>query len=190
MTTRIIEKARWIVPKLPLPPFYQWNRWLDRHSASARHCALDWMDQNGKWWHTEMRGFNYHQAKYRVGQGEFPGSGVTIYGIFILPGRSDPEDHKVIFDEKIECDYRIIEAEARKYARKNRRHGEPGTGGKGRENVGLGGPAFKPSQNSNTYTHYLLRKAGVERKAPPGAIGWDTIPHFPYSSDADAYSRR
>jgi hypothetical protein len=62
--------------------------------------------------------------------------------------------------------------------------GDPGTGGNGSRNVGLGGPAFKPSQNSNTYIGYLLRRAGVKHAAPDRAVGWDTKPHFPYSSDA------
>jgi hypothetical protein len=51
--------------------------------------------------------------------------------------------------------------------------------------VGLGGPAFKPSQNCNTYIHFLLKKANADRPAPPGAVGWDTNPHFPFSADAE-----
>lgn len=187
MTTGVIKREKSIVPPLPIPPFYQWRKWLNANQDKARHCALDWMDDEGRWWHTELRGYDHHPAQYRVGEGEFVASGVTIYGIFILPGRTDREDQKVIFDELVKCDYRIIEREARVYGRKDKRRGEPGTGGAGKKNVGLGGPAFKPSQSSNTYISHLLRKAGVTRKAPEGAVGWDTIPRFPYSSDADAY---
>ena len=61
-----------------------------------------------------------------------------------------------------------------------------GKGGSGKCNVGLGGPAYKPSQNSNTMINYVLRACGVHRPAPARAVGWDTQPHFPYSSDADA----
>ena len=181
--TDLPVRKRWVVPPLPLPPFRQWGRWLDENRHAA-HCSLDWMDDQGQWWHTEMRGYDHHPAQYRVGEGEFQCSGLTVYGVFILPGRTDPEGCEVLLDEKIQCDYRAIEAEARAYGRKDRRSGEPGTGGNGSRNVGLGGPAFKPSQNSNTFISHLLRRAGARRDAPPYAIGWDTVPHFPYSSDA------
>ncbi len=187
MSTSVIKREKEIVPKWPIPPFSTWSKWLEENEHTARHCALDWVDDQGQWWHTEMRGFFHHPDKYRVGEGEHIASGVRIYGIFIMPGRTHPEGENVILDELIKCDYRIIVREAKKYARKDKRRGEPGTGGKGTENVGLGGPCFRPSQCSNTYINYLLRKAGVKRKAPPGAIGWDTVPRFPYSSDADAY---
>ena len=182
-TTKLAARKRWVVPPLPLPPFRQWGRWLDEHKVCS-HSSVDWMDGKGRWWHTEMRGYNHHPDEYRVGEGEFQASGVTTYGIFILPGRTDPEDDELLADERIECDYRKIEAAAREYGRKDRRAGEAGTGGNGSRNVGLGGPAFKPSQNSNTYVNWLLRQAGVRYPAPPNAIGWDTTPHFPYSSDA------
>ncbi|MCZ7645470.1 MAG: hypothetical protein M5U26_09330 [Planctomycetota bacterium] len=188
MSTSVIANQRWIVPHLPIPPFSTWNKWLDENAPGATHCAIDWMDEQGRWWHTELRGYSHHPAACRVGEGEFPCSGVTVYGVFILPGRTDTEGQKVFQDVKLDCDYRAIEAEARKYARKDRRSGEPGTGGKGKENVGLGGPAFKPSQNSNTYIGYLLRKVGVTHERPAGAVGWDTTPHFPYSSNADAFT--
>lgn len=187
MRTDVIQRSRWIVPKVPVPPFNDWNRWLDEHPQVA-HCALDWMDNDGQWWHTELRGFDQYPDKYRVGQGEFRASGVTIYGVFILPGRSDPEGQKVHMDELLSgVDYRVIEREARSYARLDKRRGDPGTGGDGKRNVGLGGPAWRPTCNSNTYISHLLRKAGLEREAPPEAIGWETVPTFPYSSDADAY---
>lgn len=189
MRTEVVTRGRWIVPPLPVYPFSMWNRWLDENAPKATHCAIDWMDEQGRWWHTEIRGFEHHDARYRVGQGEFTGSGVTVYGVFVLPGRSDPEGLEVVLDEPVSCDYRIIEAEARKYGRLDKRRGEPGTGGRGKENVGLGGPSFKPSQNSNTFVRYLLERVNVKREAPPGAIGWNTVPHFPYSSDADAYGR-
>lgn len=183
VTTDLPARKRHLVPPLPLPPLIQWGHWLDEHKVAA-HCSLDWMDQQGRWWHTEMRGYSHHPARYLVGEGEFPGSGMTTYGIFLLPGRTDPEGAEVLLDENIGCDYRVLETEARLYGRKDRLPGDPGTGGNGSRNVGLGGPAFKPSQNSNTYINYLLRRAGVRHAAPKDAIGWDTIPHFPYSSDA------
>lgn len=187
MRTDVIQRSRWIVPKVPVPPFNNWNRWLDEHPQVA-HCALDWMDNDGQWWHAELRGFDQYPDKYRVGQGEFRASGVTIYGVFILPGRSDPEGQKVHLDELLSgLDYRVIEREARRYGRLDKRRGDPGTGGDGSRNVGLGGPAWRPTCNSNTFISHLLRKAGLEREAPPEAIGWETVPTFPYSSDADAY---
>ena len=182
-TTDLAVRKSWLAPGIPIPPFTQWRKWMDDHKEST-HCSLDWMDENGKWWRTELRGFNHHPAQYRVGCGEFPGTGLTIYGIFIIPGRTDPEDHKLVSDELIDMDYRLIKPLALEYGRRDKRPGEPGTGGDGSRNVGLGGPAFKPSQNSNTYVSYLLRRAGVKHTKPPRAIGWNTKPHFPYSSDA------
>lgn len=183
MTTSLPVRRRGVVPPLPIPPFRQWNRWLEEHKQAA-HCALDWMDAQGRWWHTELRAYDHFAAQYRVGTGEFQCTGLTVYGVFLMPGRTDPEDQQVLHDEKIACDYRVLEAEARAYGRKDRCSGDPGTGGNGSRNVGLGGPAFKPSQNSNTYISYLLRRAGVRHPAPEGAVGWDTVPRFPYSSDA------
>jgi len=182
-TTDLAVRKRWLAPKIPIPPFIQWGRWMDAHKDST-HCSLDWMDAQGLWWHTELRAYNHHPAKYRVGQGEFPGTGLAIYGVFILPGRTDLENHDLVADELLEMDYSLIEPLAREYGRKNKHPGEPGTGGNGSRNVGLGGPAFKPSQNSNTYVSYLLRRAGVKHPKPPRAVGWNTKPHFPYSSDA------
>lgn len=182
-TTDLAARKRWLAPKIPLPPFIQWGQWMDAHRDST-HCSLDWMDAQGAWWHTELRAYNHHPAQYRVGEGEFPCTGITIYGIFILPGRTHLEDHDLVSDERIEMDYRLIDPLAREYGRKDKEPGDPGTGGNGARNVGLGGPAFKPSQNSNTYISYLLRRAGLKLPAPPRSVGWNTKPHFPYSSDA------
>lgn len=183
VTTNLAVRKRWVVPKLPVPPFIQWGRWMEAHKEST-HCSLDWMDEHGRWWHTELRAYNQHPDPYRVGEGEFPGTGITIYGVFILPGRTALEDHDVVADDRIEMDYRLIEPMAREYGRHDKRPGDPGTGGDGSRNVGLGGPAFKPTQNSNTYIGYLLRRAGVKHDRPDRAVGWDTKPHFPYSSNA------
>ena len=182
-TTSVIARKRNVVPKIPLPPFNQWNKWLDEHKDST-HCSLDWMDSAGQWWHTEVNDISDAKPDYIVGKGEFPATGITVYAVLIIPGRTNPEDQKVMADEKINCDYRVLEAEARKYGTKNKEHGDHGTNGNGKENVGLGGPAYKPSQNSNTYVNYLLKKAGVNHAAPKGAVGWDTEPHFPISTDA------
>ena len=186
--TNVIERSRWIVPKLPIPPFTAWNKWLDEHPF-VTHCALDWMDEQGAWWRTELRSYHQCAARYRVGQGEFRATGTTTYGIFILPGRSDPESYAVLVDEKINADYRKIIEIACEYGRKDKRRGEPGTGGTGERNVGLGGPAWRPSCNSNTYISYILRRLGIERPTPEGALGWERVPVFPYSSDADAYQK-
>jgi hypothetical protein len=182
-TTDLAVRKRWVVPNLPIPPFIQWTHWMEEHKEST-HCSLDWMDEQGRWWHTELRGYNQHPDQYRVGEGEFPCTGLSIYGIFILPGRTGLEDHDLVTDERIEMDCRVIEPLAREYGRKDKQPGDPGTGGNGSRNVGLGGPAFKPTQNSNTYISYLLRRAEVKHAMPDRAVGWDTKPHFPYSSDA------
>ncbi|MCW8130518.1 MAG: hypothetical protein KIS92_09235 [Planctomycetota bacterium] len=186
--TDVIQRSRWIVPKVPIPPFRQWNQWLDEH-PSVSHCALDFMDDEGKWWHTELRGYYQYPEEYRVGEGEFRATGTTIYGIFVVPGRSDPEDQEVLLDEKVNADWKKVVELARNYGRRDRRSGEPGTGGKGEKNVGLGGPAWRPTCNSNTFISYILKQCGVTRPEPPGAVGWDRTPTFPYSSDADAYNR-
>jgi len=186
--TNVIERSRWIVPNFPIPPFTVWNKWLDAHPF-VTHCALDWMDEQGAWWHTELRSFHQWPACHRVGQGEFRATGATTYGIFILPGRSEPESYAVLVDEKINADYHEIVAIAREYGRKDKRSGEPGTGGTGERNVGLGGPAWRPSCNSNTYISYILRRLGLECPVPEGAIGWERVPHFPYSSDTDMHQK-
>lgn len=187
--TDVIQRSRWIVPKVPVPPFMQWNKWLDEH-PSVSHCALDYMDEQGKWWHTELRGFFQFSEEYRVGEGEFRATGTTIYGIFVVPGRSDPEDQEVLLDEKVNVDWKKVVKVAREYARKDKRPGDAGTGGKGDRNVGLGGPAWRPTCNSNTFISYILKECGVTRPEPPGAVGWDRTPTFPYSSDADVYGGR
>jgi len=184
--TNVIQRSRWIVPKVPVPPFKQWNKWLDEH-PSVSHCSLDWMDEHGKWWRAELRGYYQYADELRVGEGEFRATGTTIYGVFIVPGRTDPEGQTVLLDEKIAVDARKVEALAREYGRKDKRPGDYGTGGKGEHNVGLGGPAWRPSCNSNTFVSYILRRLGVNRPEPQGAVGWDRVPTFPYSSDADAY---
>lgn len=187
--TDVIQRSRWIVPKVPVPPFMQWNKWLDEH-PSVSHCALDYMDDNGKWWRSELRGFYQFPEEYRVGAGEFRATGTTIYGIFIVPGRSDPEGMPVLLDEKVNVDWKKVVAVTKEYGRKDKRAGDPGTGGKGERNVGLGGPAWRPTCNSNTFISYVLRQCGVKRPEPQGAIGWDREPTFPFSSDADMYGGR
>ena len=182
--TDVVTQERGYVPKIPLPPFHQWNKWMDEHEVSS-HSSIDWMNEKGEWWHAELHSSSDGDPQYMVGKGEFVGTGLTVYGVFISPGRTDPEGQKVILDEKLSCDYHTIEAEARKYARNDKEDGDRGTNGNGKENVGLGGPAFKPSQNCNTFVHFLLKKAGVNHAAPPGAVGWNTVPKFPVSTDAD-----
>lgn len=188
MQTDVIQRSRWIVPKVPIPPFNIWNKWLDAHPFVS-HTALDWMNEKGEWWHTELRGMYQMEEKYRVGVGEFRATGTTIYGIFVAPGRTDTEGQAVLLDEKVDVDWRKVVEIAMEYGRKDKRPGDPGTGGKGERNVGLGGPAWRPSCNSNTYINYILRKLGVERPMPEGAVGWDRTPTFPYSSDTDANGR-
>jgi hypothetical protein len=193
LETDVAKRYRVIVPPLPFPPFSTWRKWFRDH-AKAVHCALEWCDDSGAWWHGELRSMQFapNSDKYRVGTGEFPGTAYHAYGVYIIPGRvSRDKDNKgkpvvVALDEEVDCDYRKVEAEIKKYGRKDARSGAPGTGGSGRENVGLGGPAYKPAQNSNTMINYVLRRCGVSRPAPPLAVGWDTQPRFPYSSNADA----
>ncbi|MBI3830809.1 MAG: hypothetical protein HY291_14910 [Planctomycetes bacterium] len=188
MQTDVIQRSRWIVPKVPIPPFIFWNKWLDEHPFVS-HTALDWVNEKGEWWHTELRGMYQMEEKYRVGQGEFRATGTTIYGIFVAPGRTDTEGQAVLLDEKITLDWHKVVEIATEYGRKDKRPGDPGTGGRGKRNVGLGGPAWRPSCNSNTYINYILKKLGVEHPMPEGAVGWDRTPTFPYSSDADANER-
>jgi len=190
--TDVARRYRAIVTPIPFPPFTSWRKWFEDH-ALAVHCALEWRDENGKWWHGEMHSthFDEHSKEYRVGFGEFPGTGYDAYGIYIKPGQIPREiDHlgrkvEVTIDEVVKCDYHRVDAEVRRYGAKYAHPGDPGTGGTGKENVGLGGPAYKPAQNSNTMVNYVLRKCGVQHKAPDLAVGWDREPSFPYSSDAD-----
>jgi len=180
------------VPPLPVPPFAQWRQWFREHENSV-HCLLEWRNEQGQWFHGELRSthFDANAAQYRVGWGEFPGTGYDAYGIYIIPGRVAREvDSKgrpvvVKVDEEIPCDCGAIEAQIRKYGAKFAKPGDPGTGGSGKANVGLGGPAYKPAQNSNTMVKYVLRACGYTRPAPDMAVGWDTEPEFPYSSNAD-----
>jgi len=192
--TDVAKRYSWIVPPFPIPPFTHWKKWYKDHE-DAVHCALEWRDDKGQWWHGELRSthFDVNAEQYRVGWGEFPGTAYDAYGIYIRPGRlnrdKDSQGRPLVItvDEEIAADYRIVEAEVRRYAAKSKNPGDPGTGGKGKENVGLGGPAYKPAQNSNTMVNYILKKAGVERPAPDRAVGWDRDPDFPYSSDADTF---
>lgn len=193
LETDVAKRYRVIVPPLPFPPFSSWRQWFREHERAV-HCALEWRDDDGNWWHGELRSMQFapNSDLYRVGSGEFPGTAFPAYGVYIIPGRvSREKDNKgkpvvIALDEKVDCDYRMVEAEIKKYARNGARSGAPGTGGKGAENVGLGGPAYKPSQNSNTMINYILRRCGVKRAAPRLAVGWDTQPRFPYSSNADS----
>ena len=136
--------------------------------------------------------FDEHSNEFRVGFGEFPGTAYDAYGVYIKPGQIPRDvDHlgrtvEITLDEELKCDYRRIAEELKKYGDKSARRGDAGTGGLGNENVGLGGPAYKPGQNSNTMINYVLRRCGIHHPAPDLAVGWDREPHFPYSSDADA----
>ncbi|HYG78592.1 MAG TPA: hypothetical protein VEK08_26570 [Planctomycetota bacterium] len=191
--TDVAKRYRAIVPPLPIPPFTQWRQWFRDHE-NAVHCALEWCDEEGNWWHGELRSthFDENAEQYRVGFGEFPGTAYDAYGIYIMPGRVKRDFDKegrplvITLDEEVPCDYRDVRRHICQYAAKDKRPGEEGTGGRGKTNVGLGGPAYKPSQNSNTMVKYILRACGVNRKAPELAVGWDSEPHFPYSSNADA----
>lgn len=193
VTTDVAKRYRAIIPPLPLPPFTKWRQWFRDHE-NAVHTVLEWCNDRGEWFYGELRSTHFapHAEQHRVGWGEFPGTAYDAYGIYIFPGRF-PRDKDangkpldVVIDEEVPCDPRAVEAEVRAYGAKDAARGEPGTGGTGRANVGLGGPAYKPSQNSNTMVHYVLRRCGVHRKAPDHAVGWETEPDFPFSSDADA----
>jgi hypothetical protein len=194
--TDVAKRYKWIVPPFPIPPFNQWRKWFEDHAESV-HCTLEWRDDDGQWWHGELRSthFDPSSENYRVGYGEFPGTAYDAYGIYIIPGRVErvKDEHgkpvEITVDEKIECDYRQVELQLRGYARKDARPGDPGTGGKGKRCVGLGGPAYKPSQNSNTMVNYILKNIGVKRESPDLAVGWDREPEFPYSTDADTFPR-
>jgi hypothetical protein len=196
MKTDAAKRYAWIIPPFPVPPFNGWRKWFKEHEESV-HCSLEWRDDEGKWWHGELRSthFDPNSEDYRVGYGEFPGIAYDAYGIYIIPGRLprdvDREGRKIeiTIDEKIGCDYRNIEAQVRNYGRKDARSGQAGTGGRGKRNVGLGGPAYKPTQNSNTMVNYILKQCGINRPAPDKAIGWDREPRFPYSTDAETFPR-
>lgn len=193
MKTDVAKRYKNIVPPLPVPPFTSWRKWLKEHEVSV-HCALEWCDDDGNWWHGELRSTNFDETtpRHRVGWGEFPGTGYDAYGVFLIPGRvpRDKDSHgrpqTVTIDEELQVDYRKVVVELCGYARKDRRWGDAGTGGGGKQNVGLGGPAYKPSQNSNTMVNYVLKRCGLERAAPDLAVGWNTVPHFPYSSNVEA----
>jgi hypothetical protein len=189
--TNIARRFHDRVPPLPFPPFNAWRRWLEAHEDSV-HCLLEWRNENGQWFHAELRSLRRSEkiAPYCIGTGEFPGTAFPAYGIYIIPERAprgvDEKGNaiEIRLDEVIACDCHRIEEELRNYARAGAKRGEPGTGGGGFENVGLGPPVFKPTQNSNTMIKYVLRRCGIPHSAPDKAVGWDTEPHFPYSSDA------
>jgi hypothetical protein len=188
--TNIAQRYRRLLPPLPIPPFNIWRRWLAEHEDSV-HCLLEWRDENGQWFHAELRSLRHAEtiAPYCVGTGEFPGTAFPAYGVYIIPARAprgiDEKGNaiEIALDEVLPCDCRCIDAELRAYARIGARRGAPETGGGGCENVGLGGPVFKPSQNSNTMIKYVLRRCGIAHSAPDKAVGWDTEPRFPYSTD-------
>ncbi len=188
--TDIGKRYGFLAPNIPIPPFKGWHQWFKDREISV-HCALEWKDEKGKWWFAEMRSskWDHGSTEHRVGLGQFPGTGYIAYGIFITPGRV-PREIDLIgrtivvhYEQEVKCDYRQLEYEIRNYGAYGKKPGDPGTGGTGRENVCLGGPAYKPAQNSNTLVNYVLRKCGVHLPAPEMATGWDTIPSFPYSTN-------
>jgi hypothetical protein len=194
--TDAAKRYAWIIPPFPIPPFNGWRKWFKEHEESV-HCSLEWRDDNGDWWHGELRSthFDPNGEDYRVGFGEFPGIAYDAYGIYIIPGRlpRDKDRHgktlEITVDEIVDCDYRNVEAQLRNYARRDARSGDAGTGGSGKRPVGLGGPAYKPTQNSNTMVNYILKSCGINRPAPALAVGWDRQPKFPYSTDAETFPR-
>ncbi len=191
MTTDVVKKFKNLIPNVPIPPFNRWRKWLGDHENSV-HCMVEWRDDKGDWHYSEMRSTHYDKvpAFFRVGGGEFPGTGYNAYGVYIINGRcpravdNQNRQMQVTLDEVVACDYRKLEAEIRRYGIKNRPHGTPETASFGKYNCGLGGPAYKPSQNSNTMIKYVLRACGVNREAPQYAVGWDTEPYFPWSTDS------
>lgn len=193
VTTDVAKRYRPFIPALPVPPFTHWRQWFQEHEHSV-HCVLEWCNEKGEWFHGELRSthFDSNAAQYRVGWGEFPGTGYDAYGIYIMPFRvprdRDRKGQPVVItvDEEVPCDYRKVEAEIRRYGAKYAKPGDPGTGGTGKGNVGLGGPAYKPAQNSNTMVKYVLRACGFTRSVPDLAVGWETEPNFPFSSNIDA----
>ena len=193
MKTDIAKRYRYLVPPLPIPPFSDWRKWM-KDQEDAVHCVLEWRTEEGKWFYAELRSTEIatKRERVRVGWGEFPGTGYDAYGIYINNGRvpRDKDDRGrelvVTLDEVISCDYRKLENEVRKYGARDFGR-DSGTKGDCRENRCLGGPAFKPSQNSNTMVSYVLKACGVKREAPARAVGWDTKPKFPFSSNKDAF---
>lgn len=187
MRTDVVRKVHKLIPALPVPPFSIWRRWLSEH-FDAVHCALEWRTENGKWFYAELRSTRSQdtQDKRRVGWGQIPGTGYDAYGVYIGSGRL-PRTAEVTLDEVISCDYRQLEEQICCYAARDHCRA-PGRAGDCKANRGLGGPAFKPSQNSNTMVNFVLKACGVTRKAPDKAIGWDTVPRFPYSTDKDTFS--
>ena len=190
--TDAAKRYKNIIPPLPIPPFTRWRQWFREHE-NAVHCVLEWRNDKGEWWHGELRSthFSVNKMQYRVGFGEFPGTGYDAYGIFLLPGRIDRDKNErgepveIAMEEVIQADYRRIEEELKSYGAKQDRFNVKGRKGDGKTNVGLGGPAYKPTQNSNTMVKYILRACGVNHPTPDLAVGWDAEPQFPYSSDAD-----
>jgi len=186
------------------------------NATRAVHCCVEWCrwvtDKSecadaSKWQYTELIGIDAGGTGGRVGRGEAPGSGLgailnlfgfkkidsegKVYQIVIREGRCTrgyTEDtgpntvDKTLNPAECSC----YEKKAKEYGAEGARRGAPGTGGRGDSNVGLGGPAYKPEQNSNTYISWLLKSCGNKEAAPEGGVGWDTKPHFPFSSDADA----
>ena len=189
VTTDVGKRFTFLAPPLPFPPFSGYRKWMMDHQVAV-HCSLEWKDEKGKWFNAELRSSKWDgTTEHRVGCGQFPCSGYIAYGIFIMPGRYPRSIDKlgrpieVTLDEVIKCDYKKLEAEIRKYGTFNKHPGDPGTGGYGKENVGLGGPAYKPAQNSNTMINYCLKKCGVQHCAPDLTAGWDVEPTFPYSTN-------
>lgn len=176
MSTNLTVQCRELLPVF----FFRTRAWLAANRYLS-HGALDWMDEHGQWWHTELRHRWRHPEEYAVGSGGALFLEVPIYHIFILPGRSDPEDAEVLDDRKIECDHRLILQAAHRYARHDRCYGDPDTNGDGSRNAGLGGPIFELEANCQTYICYLLRSAGVDLPPPVGAVGWGTQPVFPHT---------
>jgi hypothetical protein len=107
---------------------------------------------------------------------------LRIYGIYLVPGRTDPETSEVWVDEKVACDHRLMLAEILRYGRWDRWYGDEETYGDGSENTGLGGPVFTFDVNCNTFIAHLLRAAGVDLPPPLGAHGWASVPAFPHST--------
>jgi hypothetical protein len=189
--TDVAKRYKFLVPPLPFPPFWKWRKWFDEHELSV-HCSLEWKDANGKWSYAEMRSSKWDKAgvEHRVGLGQFPCTGYIAYSVYIFPGRMprtiDQLGRPVIiaFDQEVKCDYRQLEFEIRKYGAFGQSTGRRKTNVELDENHGLGGPAYKPGQNSNTMVNYVLRKCGVHLPRPDRrCIGWETDPEFPYSTD-------
>ena len=189
--TDVAKRYSFIVPPLPFPPFSTWRQWWKDHELAV-HCALEWKNDKGVWHYAEMHNAKWDKGdtKHRVGLGEFPCTGYIAYNIYIFEGRVPRVVDRlgrpmvIVHDEAIKCDYKCVEYQIRNYAAFGKSSGDRGTGNYGRENCGMGGPAYKPAQNSNTMINYVLCKCGVKLAAPDRATGWDTVPVFPYSSNS------